>query len=108
MTKKNATQAVAAALAAALAAGSFAAPALAFPAPEAAGDGVAIVAQGVTDQDAINAAVDRSPLYWDDITCVECYYDAESDDYVVTLTAFTGVKWFVRVDAATGVAYSIH
>ena len=109
MTKKYVTQAIAAALTAALGFGTVAAPAtaLAFPAPKA-NESVAIVAQTVTDEDAINAAVDRSPLYWDDVTCVACYYDESRDDYVMTITAFTGMSWTVWVDATTGVAYEIH
>ena len=107
MLKNNATKAVTAALAAALTAGVSVAPALAFPAPEAPAGDVAIVAQSVGSDDAINAAVDASPLYWADVAGVDWYYDCVRDDYVVTLTAFTGAQWVVWVDAATGVAYAI-
>ena len=107
MTKNNATKAVAAALAAALAAGTAVAPALAFPAPEAASEDVAIVAQSVGSDDALNSAMDACPICWGDAASVDWYYDCGSDDYVVTITAYWGDSWVVWVDAATGVAYAI-
>ena len=113
MTTKNvkstAKSLVAAALAAALAAGGAVAPALAAeatgPAPEAP---VALVAQSVSSDYAIDEAVAATPLtYWDEVESVDWYYDASSDNYVVTVYSVYGNWWEVWVNATTGIAWQI-
>ena len=103
--KTNAKGIVAAAIAAALTAGTVAGTALASPIAQVDEAPVAIIAQRVGSDDAIDAAVDASPLYWCDVACVDWYYDCGRDDYVVTLTANWGDVWTYWVDAATGIAY---
>ena len=106
-TNKNNTakSIVAAALASALAMASAAAPALAATAtvPEE----TAIVAQSCSSDWAVDAAVVASPIDWGDVSSVDWYYDADSDDYVVTVTSWWGDWWEVRVDAQTGNAWCI-
>ena len=111
-TKGTAKSIVAAALAAALAAGTAVAPALAAettsPAPEAQAQ-TALVAQSVSSDYAVDAAVAATPLtYWDEVNAVDWYYDAGSDDYVVTVYSVYGTWWTVWVDATTGSAWSIY
>ena len=107
-TKNTAKSLVAAALAAALAAGTAVAPALAAesaaPAPEPE---VALVAQSVSSDWAIDEAVDASPLYWGEVGSVDWYYDCVTDDYVVTLYSIYGGSYVVWVDATTGAAWQI-
>ena len=103
--KTNAKSIIAAAIAAALTAGSAAGIALAAPAAGAEQTTVALVAQSVGSDDAISAAVDASPLYWCEVANVSWYYDYSRDDYVVTLTADWGDVWTYWVDAQTGIAY---
>ena len=114
MTTKNAKSTakslVAAALAAALAAGGAVAPALAAeatgPAPEA--PDVALVAQSVSSDYAIDEAVAATPLtYWDEVDSVDWYYDPGSDNYVVTVYSVYGNWWEVWVNATTGIAWQI-
>jgi len=103
-TAKTAKSIVAAALCSALTLGITAAPALAATAePEV----VVLVAQSVGSDDAINAAVDASPLWWCDVAAVDWYYDCSANDYVVTITSYGGVSYTVWVDAATGAAWAI-
>ena len=109
MTTKNASAAktvVAAALASALAMASAAAPALAATATTVPEE-VPIVAQSCSSDWAVDAAVVASPVDWGDVDHVDWYYDADSDDYVVTVTSWWGDWWEVRVDAATGNAWCI-
>ena len=101
----SAAKAVACALACALSAGACALPAAAMA--DTLPEGPAVVAQSVGSDDAIDAAVDYSPLYWADVASVDWCYDCARDDYVVTLTAWWGDAWVVWVDAATGIAYAI-
>ena len=106
-TKNTAKSIVAAALAAALAAGTAVAPALAAeaaPAPEAP---IAVVAQSVSSDYAIDVAVDASPLYWSEVSSIDWYYDCGTDDYVVTLYSVYGGWYTVWVDATTGAAWQI-
>ena len=110
MTKKNATQAVVAALVCALTAGAgIAVPAIALAEPEPAE--VAIVAQCVgecvSSDDAIDAAVIACPVGWDSVAAIDWDYEPVNDDYVVTVTAYSGAQWTVWVDAASGIAYAI-
>lgn len=106
MTKRNsAAKAVAAALVAALTAGAATAPAVALAQP--ATNDVAIVAQSVGSDDAINAAVVACPFGWDSVMSVGWDYDPSSDDYVVTVTAYSGESHVVWVDAATGDAWAM-
>ena len=109
MTAKNTAKSiVAAALAAALATGMTVAPAFASeatgPAPEAP---IAMVAQSVSSDYAIDVAVDASPLYWSEVSSIDWYYDCGTDDYVVTLYTVYGGWYTVWVDATTGVAWQI-
>lgn len=105
MTKRNsAAKAVAAALVAALTTGAATAPAVALAQPA---DDVAIVAQSVGSDDAINAAVVACPFGWDSVMSVGWDYDPSSDDYVVTVTAYSGESHVVWVDAATGDAWAM-
>ena len=109
MTAKNASTAksvVAAALASALAMASAAAPALAATATTVPEE-VPIVAQSCSSDWAVDAAVVASPVDWGDVDHVDWYYDADSDDYVVTVTSWWGDWWEVRVDATTGNAWCI-
>ena len=106
-TKNTAKSIVAAALAAALAAGTAVAPAFAdeaAPAPEAP---VAVVAQSVSSDYAVDVAVDASPLYWSEVSSIDWYYDCGTDDYVVTLYSVYGGWYTVWVDATTGAAWQI-
>ena len=103
--KTTAKGIVAAAIAAALTAGTAAAPALAYPYVRSQEAPVAIVAQSVGSDDAIAAAVDATPICWVDVSATDWYYDCDRDDYVVTVTATWGDSWVVWVDAATGNAY---
>ena len=107
-TKNTARNLVAAALVAALATGATAAPALAAeasaPAPEPE---VALVAQSVSSDYAIDVAVDASPLYWGEVSACDWYYDCVTDDYVVTLYSVYGGSYVVWVDATTGIAWQI-
>ena len=108
-TKSTAKSIVAAALAAALAASTAVAPALAAeaaaPAPEAQ---TALVAQSVSSDYAVDVAVAASPIYWDEVSAFDWYYDCGTDDYVVTLYSVYGGYYVVRVDATTGCAWSIY
>ena len=110
-TKNTAKSIVAAALVAALATGATAAPAFAAeaaaPAPEAPNAAVALVAQSVSSDYAIDAAVDASPLYWYEVSSYDFYYDACTDDYVVNLYSVYGEWYTVWVDATTGAAWQI-
>ena len=107
-TAKTAKNLVAAALVAALATGATATPAFAAeaaaPAPEPA---IALVAQSVSSDYAIDAAVDASPLYWYEVSSYDFYYDACTDDYVVNLYSVYGEWYTVWVDATTGAAWQI-
>ena len=107
-TKNTAKSIVAAALVAALTTGMTAAPAFAAeaaaPAPEAP---VAMVAQSVSSDYAIDVAVDASPLYWSEVSSIDWYYDCGTDDYVVTLYSVYGGWYTVWVDATTGAAWQI-
>ena len=106
-TKNTAKSIVAAALVAALTTGMTAAPALAAeaaPAPEAP---IAVVAQSVSSDYAIDVAVDASPLYWSEVSSIDWYYDCGTDDYVVTLYSVYGGWYTVWVDATTGAAWQI-
>ena len=107
MTAKNNTakSVVAAALASVLAMGAAAAPALAATAPIP--EETAIVAQSCSSDWAVDAAVVASPISWGDVDHADWYYDADADDYVVTVVSWWGDWWEVRVDAETGCAWSI-
>ena len=96
---------VAAALASALAIGAAAAPAMA--ATVTVPEETPIVAQSCSSDWAVDAAVLASPIDWGDVSSVDWYYDAGTDDYVVTVVSWWGDWWEVRVDAQTGCAWSI-
>ena len=110
MTTKNAKgkpmSLVAAALAAALTAGTAVAPALAEPV--AGEQQVAIVAQSCDSDYAVDEAVAATPLtYWEEVSCVDWYYDAGTDDYVVTVYSVYGTYWTAWVDATTGIVWQV-
>ena len=108
MTKKNAAQVVAATLVAALTAGTAAAaPAVAIAEPAQGQDQVAIVAQSVGSDDAVDAAVVACPVGWESVSAIDWDYEPCNNDYVVTVYTYSGAWWTVWVDAATGIPYAI-